>query len=252
VDENEIKARIKSRNNIPKHIAIIMDGNGRWAKMQGLRRIDGHIEGVNSVRDIVEACGELGIQVVTFYTFSTENWKRPTSEVAALWKLLIKTIKREVPELNKNNVQFRVSGFIDQLPLITRKSVLFAINALKKNTGLILNLALNYSSRLELLQAIRQIAEEVQQAKLSPEDISEEVVNRHLFTAGLPEPDLLIRTSGEFRISNFLLWQIAYTEIYITETLWPNFRKLEFYQAIESFQLRERRFGMVSEQINLK
>ena len=249
VDEQELKEQIIKRSNIPQHVAIIMDGNGRWAKMKNLRRVDGHNEGVNSVRDIVEACDEIGVKVVTFYTFSTENWQRPQREVFALWRLLIRTIRKEVPELKKNNVKLIVSGLIEQLPKVTRESVLYAISALENCTGLKLNLALNYSSRLEITEAVRKIARQVEQGSLKTEDINEAVISNNLFTAGLPDPDFLIRTSGEFRISNFLLWQIAYTELYITETLWPDFRKMEFYQAIESYQLRERRFGKVSEQL---
>lgn len=249
-EENEIKQRILSRNNIPQHVAIIMDGNGRWATMRNLQRIDGHIEGINSVRAVVEACGELGIQVVTFYTFSTENWKRPKTEVSSLWRLLVKTVKDEVPELNKNNVRLRVSGLINQLPKITRESVLYAINALRRNTGLIVNLALNYSSRVEITEAVRKLAKQVEEGILRADEINEHVISDTLFTAGLPDPDFVIRTSGECRISNFLLWQIAYAEIYITPTLWPDFRKRQFYEAIECYQLRERRFGMVSEQIS--
>lgn len=249
MEANEIKKQILQRNNIPKHIAIIMDGNGRWAKQRNLKRIDGHFEGVNSVRDVVEGCGELGVKVVTFYTFSTENWKRPKSEVFALWKLLIKTVKNEVPELKKNNVKLMVSGLLEELPKITRDSVLFAIKALKKNSGLIVNLALNYSSRMEITQAVKNIANKVINGDLKTSDINEDLISQSLYSAGLPDPDFVIRTSGEFRISNFLLWQIAYSEFYITDILWPDFRKKEFFQAVESYQLRERRFGMVSEQV---
>ncbi|MBD3290561.1 isoprenyl transferase [candidate division KSB1 bacterium] len=246
----DAKERILNRNNLPGHVAIIMDGNGRWAKKRGLKRIDGHAEGVNSVREIVEASGELGIKVVTFYTFSTENWKRPKGEVSSLWKLLVKTIKDEVPELRSNNVQFRVTGIIDQLPKFTRQSIQYAINALQNNDGLILNLALNYSSRMEITNAVRKIAKKISQGLLDENDIDEKVISEHLFTSDLPDPDLVIRTSGELRISNFLLWQIAYSELYITNTLWPDFRRKEFYEAIESYQLRERRFGMISDQVH--
>ncbi|MBN2012350.1 isoprenyl transferase [candidate division KSB1 bacterium] len=252
MDTNEIKERVIKRKNIPRHVAIIMDGNGRWAKQRNLKRVDGHIEGVNSVRDVVEVCGEIGVEAVTFYTFSTENWKRPKTEVLALWKLLIRTIRKEVPDLQRNNVRLVVSGLIDELPAVTRQSVLFAIDALNKNTGLILNLALNYSSRMEITRAVQELAQEVKAGRLLPEEINESTISDKLFTAGLPDPDLLIRTSGEYRISNFMLWQIAYAEIYITNTLWPDFRKYEFYQAIEAYQCRERRFGMISEQVRLE
>lgn len=248
--EMEIKERILNRNNLPKHIAIIMDGNGRWAKKRGLDRIDGHSEGVNSVREIVEAAGELGIKVITFYTFSTENWKRPKKEVSSLWKLLVRTIKDEVPDLSRNNVQLRVTGIIEQLPKITRQSIQYAVKALQKNDGLILNLALNYSSRMEITCAVKDIAEKVKKGLLNPNNIDENLISEHLFTSDLPDPDLVIRTSGEFRISNFLLWQIAYSELYITNTLWPDFREQEFCEAIESYQLRERRFGMISDQVS--
>jgi undecaprenyl diphosphate synthase len=250
LSEIDIKARILQRTNIPQHVAIIMDGNGRWAKKRNLTRVDGHNEGVKSVREIVEACGEIGIKVVTFYTFSTENWRRPKQEVLALWRLLIRTIRKEVPDLKKNNVRLVVSGLIDELPALTRQSVAFAIDALKNSSGLILNLALNYSSRMEITRAVQRIALDVQEGRLKPKDINEENISKYLFTANLPDPDLLIRTSGEFRISNFMLWQIAYAEIYITETLWPDFRKQEFFKAIEAYQCRERRFGMISEQVN--
>jgi len=244
-----LKERILERGNIPQHVAIIMDGNGRWARKRNLNRIDGHIEGINSVRAVVEIAAELGIKIVTFYTFSTENWRRPQTEVVSLWRLLHKTVIEEVPELNKNNVRLMVSGLLDKLPTLTRESVEYAINKLKHNDGLIVNLALNYSSRMEIVYAVQKIAQQVQQGFLNPEKIDEELITSYLFTAGLPDPDLLIRTSGEFRISNFLLWQIAYSEIYITDTLWPDFRKDEFCIAIEAYQLRERRFGMVSEQV---
>ncbi len=249
-EEKELRERIIKSSNLPQHVAIIMDGNGRWAKKRKLRRIDGHIEGVNSVRAVVEASGEVGIKVVTFYTFSTENWKRPPQEVNALWRLLIRTVKEEVPELNRKNVRLIVSGLVDQLPIIVRKSVLYAIDGLKENTGLIVNLALNYSGRLDILTATQKIATKVASGEMRCQDIDEKIISDHLFTAGLPDPDLIIRTSGEYRISNFLLWQIAYSEIYFTETLWPDFRKKQFYEALDSYQHRERRFGLVSEQLD--
>jgi undecaprenyl diphosphate synthase len=248
-EEEKLKKSILDCGNIPQHIAIIMDGNGRWAKSKNLKRIDGHMEGINSVRAVVEASGDLGIRVVTFYTFSTENWKRPPQEVSALWKLLINTVRNEVPELKKNNVRLMVSGLIEQLPVMTRKSVLYAIDALKQNTGLIVNLALNYSSRQELTLAFRKIAQEIKAGKMDIDAINEELISEHLFTHGLPDPDFVIRTSGEFRVSNFLLWQIAYSELYVTDTYWPDFRKEQYFQAIRSYQSRERRFGLLSEQI---
>ncbi len=249
-EENELKRRILENGNIPVHIAIIMDGNGRWAKARNLSRIKGHEEGINSVRAVVEACGELGIEVLTLYTFSKENWRRPKGEISALWKLLIQTIRREVPELKKNNVRLKVIGVMEDLPRVVCEGVNYAINELKDNTGLIVNLALSYSSRLEITQAVRTIARKVARGEINPIEICEQTISDHLYTSDLPNPDLLIRTSGELRISNFLLWQIAYSELYITNILWPDFRKKEFYQTILAYQQRERRYGMVSEQVD--
>lgn len=249
VEENDLKARILEHGNIPQHVAIIMDGNGRWAKARGLSRIRGHEEGIKSVREIVEACGDIGVKVLTLYTFSKENWRRPKTEIASLWRLLLRTIRREVPDLMKNNVRLKVIGMLDDLPLGAREGMLYAMNELKNNTGLILNLALSYSSRLEITQAVQKISEQVASGLLNPKDISEQVISDSLYTAGMPDPDLLIRTSGEQRISNFLLWQIAYSELSITNVLWPDFRKMEFFQTIETYQHRERRYGMVSEQV---
>lgn len=248
-EENELKAQILSGNSIPGHVAIIMDGNGRWAKARDLKRVRGHEEGIKSVRAIVEACGEIGIKVLTLYTFSKENWRRPKSEVSALWKLLIQTVRREVPELKRNNVRLKVIGVMEDLPRVVCEGVNYAIHELRNNTGLIVNLALSYSSRLEIIQAIQKIARKVASGDINPHEIDEQIVADHLYTADLPDPDLLIRTSGEQRISNFLLWQIAYSELFITNTLWPDFRKREFYQTILAYQQRERRYGMVSEQI---
>lgn len=250
VEENELKQKILDHGNVPTHVAIIMDGNGRWAKARNLARIKGHAEGIRSVRAVVEACGELEIKVLTLYTFSRENWRRPEKEISGLWRLLIQTVNREVPELNKNNVQLKTIGLLKELPLTVRKGVQYAINELKNNTGLIVNLALNYSSRLEIAQAVERIAEKVLNKEITPAQIDEQTIADHLYTCDLPDPDFLIRTSGESRISNFLLWQIAYAELYITKTLWPDFRKKEFFDAINSYQQRERRYGMVSEQIS--
>jgi len=240
---------IKACGHLPMHIAIIMDGNGRWAKQRGLPRLQGHREGIESVRAVVEGCGEIGIEVLTLYTFSTENWRRPKSEVTGLMQLLIRTIRKEVDELDKNNVQLAAMGRLQDLPEQVRKSVLNSVEKLKSNTGLKVNLALSYSSRWEILNAISSIANDVLQRKILPQDIDEKLFEKYLQTADLPDPDLLIRTSGEMRISNFLLWQLAYTELYITETLWPDFRKPELFKAIKSYQSRERRFGKVSEQL---
>ncbi len=250
MNEEELKAKIIEYGKIPQHVAIIMDGNGRWAKARNLSRIKGHEEGINSVRAVVEACGELGVKVLTLYTFSKENWKRPKDEVSGLWRLLIHTVKREVPELNKNNVQLKTIGVINELPRSVRQGIKYATNELKDNTGLIVNLALNYSSRLEITHAVQEIAKKIQKDQLKPDEIDENLISKNLYTHDLPDPDLLIRTSGEKRISNFLLWQIAYSELYVTKILWPDFRKKEFYTAICAFQKRERRYGMVSEQIS--
>lgn len=252
MDENEIKKRIQSCGNSPTHIAIIMDGNGRWARSKNLSRVEGHREGINSVREVVEASGEVDIQFLTLYTFSTENWKRPRGEVTALMRLLLKTIRTEVDELNKNNVRLQVLGNLHDLPLPARRGMENAIDVLKNNTGLTLNLALSYSSRKEMTEAVKRISRKVQSGQIHPDDIDEELISKNLFTADIPDPDLLIRTSGELRISNFLLWQLAYTEIYVTDVLWPDFRRLQFFQAIEAYQQRERRFGKVSEQIQYK
>lgn len=251
MDEEELKAKIQRLGNLPVHVAIIMDGNGRWAKARNLDRVRGHQEGINSVRAVVEAAGELGIEILTLYTFSKENWRRPKAEVSALWRLLLQTVRREVPELKKNNVRLRVIGVIDDLPRLVCEGINYAINELKDNTGLLVNLALSYSSRLEITHAVQQIARKVMRGEINPFEIDEKVVADHLYTGDLPDPDLMIRTSGEQRISNFLLWQLAYSEFYITNVLWPDFRKKEFYRAILSYQQRERRYGMVSDQVKL-
>lgn len=244
-----LKQEIISTRLIPDHVAIIMDGNGRWAKQRHLPRVAGHKEGINSVREVVKAAGEIGIRFLTLYTFSTENWLRPAQEVSALMSLLVQTLREELDELRKNNVRLQVLGHLEDLPFLPRQGMLHAISALKENTGLRLNLALSYSSRREMVDAIKQIAQEVAEGALAPDAIDEQVIKQHLYTAGIPDPDLLIRTSGEMRISNFLLWQLAYTEIFVTDLLWPDFRRCQFYEAIRAFQQRERRFGKVSEQI---
>jgi len=250
VDEEQLlKQRILDNGNIPVHIAIIMDGNGRWAKARNLSRIKGHEEGINSVRAVVEASGELGIEILTLYTFSKENWQRPKAEISALWRLLIQTVRREVPELKKNNVRLNMIGVKEDLPRIVCEGVDYAINQLKDNTGLLVNLALSYSSRYEITQAVQKIARKAVNGEIIPIEINEQTISDHLYTADLPDPDLVIRTSGEQRISNFLLWQIAYSELYISNILWPDFRKKEFYKTILAFQQRERRYGMVSEQV---
>jgi len=242
------------RNNvlsghIPDHIAIIMDGNGRWARKRSLPRIAGHREGINSVREITRLCGEIGIKHLTLYTFSTENWQRPKAEVSALMTLLLKTINKEVKELHKNNVKFTVIGDLAMLPRSTRKGLQDGIELTQDNGGLNLCLALNYGSRQEMIDAIQSLASKVQSGEMEPEEINEAIFSNALYTKGIPDPDLLIRTSGECRLSNFLLWQSAYTEIFITDTYWPEFREEQLMDAITVYQLRERRFGKVSEQV---
>ncbi|MCS6974104.1 MAG: isoprenyl transferase [Cyclobacteriaceae bacterium] len=237
-------------NRLPRHIAIIMDGNGRWAKKKGAMRIFGHRNAVQSVREVTEACGELGIKYLTLYAFSTENWGRPKEEVEGLMELLVHTLRQEINTLMENQVKLLAIGDISQLPLNCQENLRWALDKTKDNNGLVLILALSYSGRWEMTQAVRLIAQDVQKGKINPEFITEEVIERYLTTAGIPDPELLIRTSGEMRVSNFLLWQIAYTELYITPTLWPDFRKENLYEAIWSYQQRERRFGKTSEQLN--
>jgi undecaprenyl diphosphate synthase len=235
--------------HIPDHIAIIMDGNGRWARERSLPRIAGHREGINSVREITQLCGEIGVKHLTLYTFSTENWQRPKAEVSALMTLLLKTINKEVKELHKNNVKFTVIGDLAMLPRSTRKGLQDGIKLTQDNGGLNLCLALNYGSRQEMIDAIQSLASKVQSGEMEPEEINEAIFSNALYTKGIPDPDLLIRTSGECRLSNFLLWQSAYTEIFITDTYWPEFREEQLMDAITVYQLRERRFGKVSEQV---
>jgi len=234
---------------LPKHIAIIMDGNGRWAKEKGQDRLFGHLHGVESVRNIVEGCAELGIQYLTLYAFSTENWDRPAYEVAGLMELLVDTIRKEVPTLNKNNIRLHVIGDLDMLPETARKELTEAINETIANTGLNLVMALSYSSRWELMRAIQHIVADIKSGKLNTEEISQETLKNYLTTKDFPDPELMIRTSGEHRISNFLLYQLAYAELYFTDTRWPDFRKENLYEAIIDFQNRERRFGKTSEQL---
>lgn len=226
-----------------------MDGNGRWANTRGLPRIAGHREGVRAVRRVTELCGELDVNILTLYTFSSENWKRPATEVSALMKLLVNSLRKEVKDLMKNNVRFTVIGNIEELEQNVRRELEDAIEKTARNTGLNLNLALSYGSRQEIIRAARYLAEISANGEMSPGDITEELFSKHLYTNAIPDPDLLIRTGGEFRISNFLLWQIAYTEIYVTDTFWPEFGKTELDAAILEYQSRERRFGKISEQL---
>jgi undecaprenyl diphosphate synthase len=242
VSEEELKASL-DKKNLPRHVAIIMDGNGRWADRQNLPRTAGHRAGIESVRAAVELCGELEIPVLTLYAFSAENWKRPGREVNALMRLLLEQLRGQTPELNENNVQLRIIGDLDGLPSRVVNAINRSTDATKDNTGLILNLALNYGSRQEIVHAVRSITADINTGKLKAGDISEAVFAQYLYTVGLPDPDLLIRTSGEMRISNFLLWQSAYAEIYVTDVLWPDFRKKDLLLALLSYQQRERRFG---------
>lgn len=234
---------------LPSHIAIIMDGNGRWAKEQGQDRLFGHFHGVESVRQIVEGCAELGIGYLTLYAFSTENWFRPEKEVSGLMELLVKTIRQETDTLNKNNIKLHVIGDLDMMPEDAQKELQESIVITSKNSGLNLVMALSYSSRWEIIRAVRRLAEDVKQGVLNPSDIDQSSFQKYLCTAGFPDPELVIRTSGEYRISNFLLYQIAYAELYFTDVLWPDFRKDNLYSAILDFQSRERRFGKTSEQV---
>jgi undecaprenyl diphosphate synthase len=235
---------------LPRHIAVIMDGNGRWAKGKGKLRVFGHHNGVLSVRDVVEGAGELGIEYLTLYTFSAENWSRPKFEVIAIMELLISTLNKEIAKLMKNNVRLNAIGDLNMLPDKCHKELDNAISKTAANTGLVLTLALSYSSRGEIVQAAKKLAAKVQSGELQPADIDEKMFEDNLYTSGMPNPELLIRTSGEYRISNYLLWQIAYAELYFTAKLWPDFRREDLYEAILDYQKRERRFGMTSEQVN--
>ncbi|MEO5893005.1 MAG: isoprenyl transferase [Ferruginibacter sp.] len=234
---------------LPRHIAIIMDGNGRWAQEKGEDRLFGHLHGVESVRNIVEGCAELGIEYLTLYAFSTENWDRPAYEVTGLMELLIDTIRNEVPTLNKNNIRLHVIGDMSMLPEAARQELREALDETSVNTGLNLVMALSYSSRWEIVDAIKKIAVDVKSGSLDAENITQDILQKYLSTSEFPDPELMIRTSGEFRISNFLLYQLAYAELYFTNTRWPDFRKENLYEAIVDFQNRERRFGKTGEQL---
>lgn len=237
------------KNNLPKHLAIIMDGNGRWAKKHGLFRTLGHESGTKSVKKIIEACSNLGIENLTLYAFSTENWNRPKIEVEALMKVLVNSLIKELPTLEKNNIKLNAIGNLEKLPVKAQKELQDVINKTAGNNKLVLTLALSYGSREELVNAVKNISDKVKNNIISVDKIDDSVINEHLYTHNLPDVDLLIRTSGEHRISNFLLWQIAYAELYFTDILWPDFKESDLYEAILSYQKRERRFGKTSEQI---
>ncbi|MNK07079.1 Ditrans,polycis-undecaprenyl-diphosphate synthase [compost metagenome] len=244
----DIKTTINT-NNLPKHLAIIMDGNGRWAKKQGLIRALGHESGTKAVRLTVEACAKLGIENLTLYAFSTENWNRPKMEVDALMNILVNALKKELPTLINNSIRLNTIGDIEQLPSKAKRQLLDVIEQTKNNSKMVLTLALSYGSREEIISAVKRISEKIKTDQLTIADISESTINEHLYTHDLPDVDLVIRTSGEQRISNFLLWQIAYAELYFTDVLWPDFREKDLHEAIISYQKRERRFGKTSEQV---
>ncbi len=233
----------QAKASLPRHVAVIMDGNGRWARQRHLPRIEGHRAGAESARILIRTAGELGIKYLTLYAFSVENWNRPKDEVDALMKYLVHYLKTETPELNKNNVQLRVIGQVYRLPERVQEHLKRSIATLSKNNGLTLIMALSYGGRTEIVDAARSIAQKVKAGELDPPDITEQVFAQHLYTSNLPDPDLLIRTSGEMRLSNFLLWQISYTELVVTPTLWPDFRRPQFYEALEEYHRRHRRFG---------
>lgn len=236
-------------SNLPQHIAVIMDGNGRWAKRQGAARVFGHHNAIKAVREVTEGCAELGVKYLTLYAFSTENWNRPKIEVDALMTLLVHTIRGEIKTLMKNNVRLETIGHTESLPADCRRELAEAIRETSQNNGLTLVLALSYSGRWEILEAARKLATDVRDGKLTPDQIDETLFSQHLTTGGIPDPELMIRTSGEMRISNFMLWQLAYCELYMPDVLWPDFRKEHLYEAILNYQQRERRFGKISEQL---
>jgi undecaprenyl diphosphate synthase len=241
-----------NKDNLPKHIAVIMDGNGRWAKQQDKERIFGHQNAITAVRETVEGAAELGVGYLTLYAFSTENWNRPQAEVQGLMQLLVKCIREETPTLQKNNIRLQTIGDTKSLPQDTYNELMMSIEETSKNTGTTLILALSYSSRWEIKEALKAVVCDAKEGKLSAQDITETTLNQYLCTKDYPDPDLLIRTSGELRISNFLLWQLAYTELYFTQKLWPDFRKQDLIDAIVDYQSRQRRFGKTGEQVEVK
>lgn len=247
-EDREKQVNLADAGDIPRHIAIIMDGNGRWARQRGDIRAKGHKVGVESVRDITEACAQLGVEYLTLYTFSTENWKRPTREVNALMKLLVSTLRKEAQKLNENDIQLESIGQTDRFPDVCCKELDEAKQLTRDNERMQLCLALSYSGRWDITQATRRIARDVQKGEVNPEEIDEAMLSNYLSTSDKPDPDLIIRTGGEYRISNYLLWQLAYSEWYITKTLWPDFRRNQLYEALRWFQQRDRRFGKLSEQ----
>ncbi len=244
----DLKSQI-NLDKLPRHIAVIMDGNGRWAKQHGKPRVFGHRNGVKAVREVTEAAAELGVEYLTLYAFSTENWNRPALEVGALMRLLVETLHKEIETLNKNDIRLQAIGDISRLPDSTHKALLDGIHNTRNNKRMTLILALNYSAKWELVEAARQLATRVQNGELSPDAINEAMFANALSTQGIPDPELLIRSSGEMRLSNFMLWQLAYAELYFTPVFWPDFRRGHFYEAIIDFQQRERRFGKISEQL---
>ncbi|MBN2372376.1 isoprenyl transferase [bacterium] len=244
-DINILKSQINPEK-MPRHIAIIMDGNGRWAREKRLTRVAGHRAGVKAVRDIVEASVDIRLEVLTLYAFSVQNWERPKREVNTLMRLLVEYLKKELPEMMEQDIRMIAIGDLDRLPSRVRETLAFTIEKTKNNKGMTLNLALNYGGKSEICHAAKQIARKIKEGQIEADQIDEGLFSRHLYTADLPDPDLLIRTSGEMRISNFLLWQLAYAEFWITQTLWPDFNRAEFFQAIIDFQKRERRFGRIT------
>lgn len=242
-EDKRLQESVQASGTVPKHIAIIMDGNGRWAQRKGNVRILGHKAGVDSVKDITEACAQLGVKYLTLYAFSTENWERPGDEVKGLMRILVSSLRKEADNLHNNNIRLLTIGQIDRFPKDCQKELYEAVELTKNNDRLQLCLALSYSGRWDITEAVKKIAKMVQDEDLNPDVINDEFISRHLSTANVPDPDLIIRTSGEFRISNFLLWQLAYSELYITQTYWPDFRRDELYKAINSFQKRDRRYG---------
>lgn len=248
-DDRRNQSELSKDGLIPRHIAVIMDGNGRWAKSRGNIRLFGHKAGVDSVRDITEACAQLGVEYLTLYAFSTENWGRPMDEVTGLMQLLVQSLRSETKKLNDNDIRLLTIGQLERFPESCQRELKEAINLTSENKRLNLCLALSYSGRWDITQAVKKLAHQVQDGKINPDDINDELITSELVTAAIPDPDLIIRTSGEFRISNFLLWQLAYSELYVTNTYWPDFRRNELYEAIRSYQKRERRFGKTSDQL---